>query len=40
MCNLDTTITPLVDPGTFIDGQVHVCKDFWGLKKWAEEHAG
>ncbi|OKL63118.1 hypothetical protein UA08_01256 [Talaromyces atroroseus] len=39
MCNLDTTVMWLWDPDTFADGQLHVCKDFWGLHQWMTEHA-
>lgn len=40
MCNLDTTLMWLRDENTFADGQLHVCKDFWGLHQWINERAG
>ncbi|KAI9814387.1 MAG: hypothetical protein M1827_003243 [Pycnora praestabilis] len=40
MCDVDTTLLYVVDGGKkFADGQVHVCKDYWRLHHWLDEHA-
>lgn len=38
MCNIDTTLVPMISHKEFKDGHYHVCKDYRDVFEWASQH--